>query len=174
MPDNFTWISDGSLIDLSFTHQWLSNSHNLESGEFCAGFDSAVGNKINDMYCLNKADFFCEFTCQPDFSLSKWFKEKTNEILEIDDAPRRECRKCRDGDNKGWNSYVSKSGANETCYKYMVTSLDFVSAKKYCLDRGTHLVTLEHPSKFADFQEKFKAEWVKYHSSSDNVKAWVK
>lgn len=80
-------MDDESPIDLQMSQTQFSR-HLNNSGEYCGGFDSSVSNKLNDMYCLNKADFFCEFECWSGLKLNKWFKEKTNEVFGIDDVPR--------------------------------------------------------------------------------------
>lgn len=85
-PNSFTWISDGSQVDLSFTFEDLTR-HLENSGEFCGGFDASVNSKLNDMYCYNRADFICEFKCES-FSLGNWAKEKTMSVLKISDTPR--------------------------------------------------------------------------------------
>jgi hypothetical protein len=85
-PEKFEWIADESEVDLSFSLHGLSRSLN-NSGEYCGGFDASVGNKLNDMFCFNKADFICEFECVG-FGFGNWAKEKTKDVLNIDNKPR--------------------------------------------------------------------------------------
>ena len=61
-PSKFTWVTDGTEVDLSFSLHGLTRQLN-NSGEYCGGFDASVENRLNDMFCSNKADFICEFKC---------------------------------------------------------------------------------------------------------------
>ena len=84
---DFLWMDDESPIDLRMTQSNFSR-HLNNSGEYCGGFDSTVNNKLNDMYCLNKADFFCEFECWSGLKLDMWLAEKTSDVLNLSDSPR--------------------------------------------------------------------------------------
>jgi len=85
-PQRFEWIIDGSEVDLSFSMSGLSRRLN-NSGEYCGGFDASVGDNLNDMFCFNKADFICEFECIS-FDPMEWIKDKTKDVLNLDDTPR--------------------------------------------------------------------------------------